>query len=160
MSKDISTVIDYLIENISETDIILYASASEELIEQFEKTTQIQLPDDIKEFYKFSNGFDTSGDKAWLFRMIPLDDILEGNDYSEGKFTVAEYMIFSDIWEVEINPNDKNLYEITNNNYGTDDGKISLTESFEYFLYKFLKGGLFEKDGLYDWYEEIKLNKK
>jgi SMI1 / KNR4 family (SUKH-1) len=151
MSKDISTAVNYLRENISETDITLYAGAREELIAQFEEVTKIRLPDDIKEFYRFSNGFESEDD---MFRIIPLDEIVEHKDYSLRVFTIAEYLSFCDSWEIEINLSNVNSYLLSEGSFGT-----VLTNSFSDFLFKFFEGGVFKKGGLYDWHEEMKLNK-
>jgi SMI1 / KNR4 family (SUKH-1) len=155
MGKDISRAITYLQENASKIGVILNVGASEELIEKFEKTTQIELPDDIKTLYRFSNGIEVLED---MFNIIPLDNILEDiledrHNHISGKFSIAEYMIYGDIWEIEINPTDKNSYQITKSDYQSCN-EICLTDSMEFFIYRILKGGVFDKGGLCDWYEE------
>ena len=44
-------------------------------------------------------------------------------------------------------------YEIFN----TGDVEIVLTSSLHEFLQRFLQGTVFEKDGLYDWQEKLKV---
>ncbi|MHB8207209.1 SMI1/KNR4 family protein [Mucilaginibacter sp.] len=41
-------------------------------IENFEKELNLILPDEIKQFYKFSNGFESAED---IFRIIDFEEI-------------------------------------------------------------------------------------
>ena len=72
----------------------------------------------------------------------------------QGFFYIAEYLLFCDMWGIEINPYDKNDFLIFNQpeEYRT----ITLTNSFAEFLGRFLQRGVFGKGGLYDWHEEVK----
>ncbi len=128
--------------------ITLYSAATIEQIEYIEKLLNITPPDDLKTFYRFSNGFESAED---LFRIIPLEELSRNEE--EGFYNIAEYMTYSDIWYIEINPDDNNDYIIFNK---TGSGKVlNLTSSFAEFLSRFLAGGVFEKEGLYAWHIEI-----
>lgn len=157
--RDIQTigeVIDYLRSNLEGVGIMsLYPGATDERFDRFETTLGLKLPDDIKEFYQFSDGLDTYDH---LFRIIPLEDILTSSDeFTPGTFYIAEYMIYSDVWEVEVVATDHSEYRISTTNHGGQ--KITLTNSFAEFLGRFLTGGLFDTGGLYEWYEEIAKSK-
>jgi len=127
----------------------LYPAASIGQMETFEHTFKLYLPDDIKEFYRFCNGFESNEN---LFRIIPLDEITSNTDnYEPYCFYIAEYMIYCDMWSVKLEPENKNDYNIFN------EGKKYrvLTKLFAGFLERFLAGGVFDRGGLYDWHEEI-----
>jgi len=146
--KTIQDIIQIIRQSKDELGITLYAPASSIQIENFEKELNLILPDEIKQFYKFSNGFESAED---IFRIIDLEEILEQKEhYKTNQFYIAEYMIYSDMWEVVINP--------IANNYSIQEAsfKTTLTSSFAEFLDRFLKGGIFETGGLYDWKEHIK----
>jgi hypothetical protein len=85
--------------------------------------------------------------------MIPLEEII-GNKEADKPIWIAEYMIYSDMWSLEINPDDPNDYSISVIDW--DRRKIILTNSLAEFIGRFLKGGVFEKGGLYHWKDEIK----
>lgn len=85
--------------------IKLYDRASATDIALFESTMGIRLPADIRYFYQSFNGFESNED---MFRIIPLDEIMENNGQDinlkgEKDFHIAEYMIYSDMWTVAIN---------------------------------------------------------
>jgi len=148
----IADVINYLENHLDKTDITLHYGATDRLINQFETTFGVKLPDDIKQFYKFANGFESSED---LFNIVRLEEIIGHRDCDKPDIYIAEYMIYCDMWGLEINPNNHNEYTIFN--IGADSKKIVLTNSFAEFLQRFLNGGVF--DGLYNWREEIKRNR-
>jgi hypothetical protein len=61
-------------------------------------------------------------------------------------------MIYSDMWQLEVNPDDYNDYKIiVEANYN----KLVLTNSLTKFIEHFLTGGVFEAGGLYDWQKEV-----
>ena len=146
--KDIITKIQ---SNQNELAITLYNAASASDITRFEKAKRIKLPEDIKQFYTFCDGFESAED---MFRIIPLNEILENvqDRYIVGRkdFHIAEYMIYCDMWTVTIDNQVNNNYSIYRK---TDGGRLILTESFACFLDRFLLGGVFH--GLYKWEEEI-----
>ena len=121
--------------------ISLYPEATVGDIAYFEHTYSIALPDEIRTFYSFCNGFESAED---LFRIIPLDEL--GSNMKQGFFYIAEYLLFCDMWGIEINPYDKNDFLIFNQpeEYRT----ITLTNSFAEFLGRFLQRGVFGKGGL------------
>jgi hypothetical protein len=148
----ISDIISYLKIHLDQTDITLNPGADAGLINRVEKLYDIKLPDDIREFYEFSNGFTSEED---VFSIIPLEEIIDSY-YWRGKFKfyIAEYLTYCDMWNLEIsakNHNDYQLSVIVN-----DGSKVVLTKSFSEFLERFLRAGVFEKGGLYDWAQELK----
>ena len=150
----ITNIINYLKTNLHLTDITLGEGASEELIAKVEATYSIILPEDIKEFYRFTNGFESAED---IFRIIPLEEMIENETKSkDAPLEIAEYLIYIDGWYLQIDPTDSSNYEI----FTTNPEDIVLTNSFAEFLQKFLDGGVFEKGGLYDWASELTNNVK
>lgn len=149
MKPTITDIISFIRANMHVLGITLHDKATDLAIKNFEKR-KTPLPDDLKTFYQFSNGFDSDED---LFRIIPLEEMaINAPDSSlneDPDFHIAEYMIYSDMWTISINPNNPNDYII----YNKAEDYIVLTNSFAEFLSKFLKGGVFE--GLYDWRAEI-----
>jgi cell wall assembly regulator SMI1 len=143
----IESVIDFLQRHINETDITLKHGASVELLEQFEKCTGVTLPADIKQFYRFANGFES---EEYLFNILPLEDII---DNETGDIFFAEYLIYSDIWRLEINPANADDYLITT--ISAKNERIVLTNSFAEFLSRFLKHGLAGDNGLCAWCDEV-----
>jgi len=132
----------------------IYPGASDDVIERFEKKMGVKLPDDFRKFYKFTDG--TTADE-YMFRIIPLGEIME-NSEQEGfqtapgqEFDFAEYMIYSDTWTLNIDKNNHNNYII-----GTR-GRIDYTNSLVEFLVRYIDGGLYE--GLLEWENEIKRNR-
>jgi hypothetical protein len=134
-------------------DITPYPGATQELIDEFEKQAGFKLPADLRTFYQSCNGFESAED---LFRIIPLDEALEtrARDMLEyrlrpNQFYIAEYLIYCDMWTIEIELDQPNIYRITH-----DPAPNAITHSFSEFLLRFLKGGVFEEGGLYKWDEE------
>ena len=137
----------FIKDNTSFVGIELNKPATEDEIEFFE-SNKIQLPQDFKTMYKFSNGFETDED---LFRLIPLNEIINnGKDsycISETSFHFTEYMIYCDMWTVEINPKNVDDYRI----YNKADNVVYLTNSITEFLCVFINKGIY--GGLYEWRE-------
>jgi hypothetical protein len=130
----------------------LHPGACEELISKVEITYGITLPDDFKVLYRFTDGFETNED---IFNIIPLQETIDvKNQDKDESLYIAEYMIYSDRWSLEIDPNNANLYSIANVDFHV--GKVVLTGSLGDFIDRFLKGGVFEIGGLYFWRDEIK----
>jgi hypothetical protein len=128
--------------------LTLHPSAEEGLLTAVESTYGITLPDDFKTLYRFSDGFETDED---IFNMIPLAEIIS-NKKERYSLYIAEYMIYSDMWWLEINPDRSNDYKIMVESNGN---QLVLTKSLAEFIHRFLKGGVFEPSGLYEWHEEI-----
>jgi len=148
---DLTDILHALRVNLSAYDITLYAPASASDFARFKRQFHFELPEEVKALYQFCNGFESAED---LFRIIPLDEIVE-DQRSPGpnRFYFAEYMLYSDMWEVNVNPMDLNSYTISN----TGDSVRLLTHSIAEFLSRFLAGGVFGKGGLYDWHAEKKI---
>ncbi len=146
----LSDVLGFIKDNSKRLGIHLNNSASDAEIDNFEQK-KFFLPDDFKLLYKFSNGFETDED---LFRLIPLDEVLNNKDddylISNISFHFTEYMIYCDMWSVDINVGNKNDYRI----YNKTDDTVFLTNSIAEFLLIFVKKGVY--DGLYQWREDIK----
>jgi SMI1 / KNR4 family (SUKH-1) len=145
----ISDILQQLSGNLSSYDITLYRPATDQDLEKFEGTLRCPLPDDMKALYRFCNGFESAED---IFRIIPLDEInISRPQPDQITFSFAEYMIYSDMWDININFSNSNDYWISNNG----EQYRRLTNSLPEFLKRFLDGGVFEKGGLYKWHEEI-----
>jgi hypothetical protein len=150
----ISDIIEKLSTTLSPYDITLYAPASLHELIEFEHRLNCPLPDDLKTFYLFCNGFESAED---IFRIVPLDEITGRlADYKHNSFNFAEYMTYCDMWRIEINPAKPNDYNISNQG----DVFRLLTPSLAEFLDRFLTGGVFGKGGLYKWHEEVDLQSK
>ncbi|MCI9845845.1 SMI1/KNR4 family protein [Flavobacterium pectinovorum] len=113
----------------------------------FEKQIGFSLPADFKEFYLTCNGFECNED---IFRMVPLSEIrLYKKDFGQNWFYFSEYMIYCDTW---------GLRQISTGQYEIFNGSFSdkaMTSSLIEFLQRFLRGNVFEIEGLYDWQEEL-----
>jgi lycopene beta-cyclase len=145
----IEEIIEYIKIHKERLGITLYPPATEAEVLHFEKELNLKLPDEIRDFYLFCNGFESDED---LFRIIPLSEILTNkDDYKSGNFYIAEYLMYSDTWNVEIKT--ENTYEIVNYN----SEFILLTNKFSDFLEIFLQGGVFEIGGIYDCQQKITL---
>jgi len=141
-------VLNYIKDYSSQIGIQLNSPATDIEISAFENQ-KIELPEDFKLLYKLSNGFETDQD---LFRLIPLNEIIEnGLDksylVSDSSFHFTEYMIYSDMWSVDISKENVNDYRI----YNKADTVIYLTNSLAEFLCVFINKGIY--DGLYEWRE-------
>ena len=130
-------------------DITLYPAAGEQLLNAFETKAGFLLPPDFKRFYSFSNGFLSDED---LFRIIPLEELMD-NWHSEnrsfGQFYFAEYLIYSDLWGVDVGTNNQPCYSIFYPDL--EERKLFMTDSFAEFLNRFLTSGVYGQNGLYDW---------
>jgi hypothetical protein len=113
-------------------DIVLREGAKDELIEQTEAVLNIQLPDEVKQFYRFSNGLETN---EYMFNIVRLEDVIEGKIKWDSQLYIAEYLIYSDMWELEVNPLNSNDYIITNINQMKE--KFILTKSLQNFYKEF-----------------------
>jgi len=130
--------------------LILHPGAGEDLLTAVESTYGVTLPDDFKALYRFSNGFETDED---IFNMIPLAEIKSNKEEDKANpLYIAEYMIYADMWWLEINPDNDNDYKIMVESNGN---QLVLTDSLAEFIDRFLKGGVFEHGGLYTWHKEI-----
>ena len=126
--------------------IVLNPPSSESELIRFKDELQIELHSDIAEFYKKCNGFESDD---YLFRVIPLKEIIENkSEFERGTFNFAEYLIYSDTWDLKIDSNNK-IYKIVNCNHKTDE-PIRTWDSLHSFLDNYLDGtGLFGEQGLY-----------
>lgn len=157
MHPTITDIIARIKANSEELGITLFAPASSKEIAHFESTMRVKLPDDFVEFYSFTNGFES---EEYIFRIIPLDEIID-NLKAPDTYTVqptdfhfAEYLIYSDMWTININPAIKNNYSI----YNKAKNVITLTNSFAEFLDIFLNGNVF--NGLCEWRKRIEASGK
>ena len=145
----INDIIEKLSTNLSSYDITLYPPASRQELIDFEHRLNCSLPDDIKTLYLFCNGFESAED---LFRIIPLGEIVDDLiRYKPNCFALAEYLLYCDTWEIEINPSSPNEYRISNHGQAFRLLTNSLTE----FLDRFLAKGVFGDGGLYTWHDEV-----
>jgi hypothetical protein len=150
MTPPISHITERIKKDQAELGITLYPGATVKDITLFEALFNCKLPEEIKTFYAFCNGFESEED--W-FRIIPLDEIIEtGRDEhlaNPADFHIAEYMTYCDMWTLSIDPQDSNRYTI----YNQAKDIVTLTNSFAVFLEVFINKGVF--DGLYDWRDAL-----
>ena len=127
-------------------EIVLTSGATKEDIEKLEHQLDIKLPNDIKAFFLFTNGFDAND--HYMFRVPPIDEIIdEWFHKNKNEFRIAEYLIYSEYWVIEFDSKESNQYSITNSSKSH-----ILTNSFEIFIDRFLEKGV---NGLEDWAEEM-----
>ncbi len=151
-STAVSELMAWVRANAVAQGITLYEQASDAEICVFEQTLNVKLPDNLIEFYRFCNGFESEED--W-FRIIPLGEILERDDFEIGEscvFDFAEYMTYCDSWQMKIAGSTYTIYD--------QFYRVVLTDSICEFLKRFLKGGVFDSGGLYDWRDEVRANTK
>jgi hypothetical protein len=147
MNPTIQDIIAHIQDDQEALGITLYPAATDAEIEAFEQEMMVKLPEDVKTFYKFTNGFESEAD---MFRIIPLHDIvpfsteLDIESLGPHDFHIADYMEFAGNWTISIADQGKS-YSI----YILGEGIIVLTNSFTDFLQRFLQGGVFA--GLHDW---------
>ncbi|GAB2802991.1 hypothetical protein GCM10027275_56430 [Rhabdobacter roseus] len=143
-------------EKVQELGIEFNLPATIEEIESLESVVKRQLPQELKDFYGFCNGFETDDT---LFRVLPISEILTyKHELTSSWFYLAEYMIYSDDWKVQLLNNGS--YVITNDNHGSET-PITLTNSIAEFLQRYMTGGgVFGETGLYQWLEEVKNQNK
>lgn len=134
--------------------LILHPAASEALIHAVEQAYDIRLPEDFKSFYRFTNGFEIDED---IFNMIPLDEMIS-NSKDDQRPAIAEFMIYSDLWYLEIDDTDADQYQIYVISH--DAEKIILTNSLADFILSALNGSVCEPGGLYEWQKETKAGKQ
>ena len=150
----ISDILHQLSANLASYDITLYPPATDQDLTDFEGKLKCPLPDDMKALYRFCNGFESAED---IFRIIPLNEIAdELSRYGPNSFAFAEYLIYSDTWEMEINPLSPNEYWISNRGKAFRLLTLSLAE----FLGRFLAKGVFGDGGLYTWHDEVDVQNK
>lgn len=155
------TVIQKIQERLDEFGIVLNPPATTAAIEEFERVYGLTIPADILSFYSYCNGFEALTD---FFNVLSLEEITrEQINYQTGivgrEFIFAEYMIYSDSWNIRLTPNGHFEYEIINSNHGTDE-VVVLTNSLADFIVRYLDGnGVFGDEGLYAWYEQRKAGK-
>lgn len=153
MKQTVTDIISKIQEEKAAYGITFYDKASLSDIYSVEDTIGVKLPEDIKALYLLCNGFESGED---LFRLLPLNEIIEntrnGPDphlVEQKDFHIAEYMIYSDMWTVNINREDEGKYTI----YNKSGNIVTLTNSLSEFLERFFRDGVF--NGLYKWREEI-----
>ncbi|MFT3823791.1 MAG: SMI1/KNR4 family protein [Chitinophagaceae bacterium] len=144
-------IIESIIEKNKNYGIEVNAPARLSDIFAFEQRVGFALPPDFIEFYTTCNGFGCIED---IFNLLSLAEITSYPDnYGTNWFYFAEYMIYSDMWGLRIG--DTGKYEIFNGSYPA----IAMTSSLEEFLNRFLKGNVFDEGGLYEWHDELQINR-
>lgn len=94
-----------------------------------------------------------------MFNIIKLEDIIENRiSWKESELFIAEILIYSDTWHLEVDQLNSADYTIFNTNeYGE---KTALTKSFVEFLRRVVEGGVLGERGLYSWSNEIRTERK
>jgi hypothetical protein len=146
----IQSVIEELKECAKTDSLVLHSGACEASLKEVERIYGKALPEDFKMLYRFSDGFETD---EYIFNMIRVEEIIENKMKYNNPLYIAEYMIYSDSWELDISLQNPNDYRITNLTHLNTT--ITLTRSLAEFIHRFLQGGVFEKEGLYAWHDEV-----
>lgn len=106
------------------------------------------LPEEIRNFYAYCNGFDT---EDWIFNVLSIEQILYYKSELEiPEFYFAEYMIYTDDWRIKIENSE--TYFITNGNH-KENHQLVLTKSiYEFLEVYFYSDGILSENGLYKWF--------
>ena len=131
--------------------ISLHPPATIEDIAKLESAVKQKLPQEIKDFYSYCNGFETDD---WLFNLLSIEQILYyKSELESSEFYFAEYMIYSDCWNIKLESSTN--FSIITNIHGTEK-QIVITDSIYEFLHIYLNSeGVFSAEtGLYKWYKE------
>jgi hypothetical protein len=151
MPPSIRAIITRLEREAVALGITCYPGATPNELAQAEATLGFALPADIRELYGFCNGFESAED---LFRIVPLAEAISyRSDVGPNQLEIAEYLVYSDTWTLEVAPTGPADYRI----FGADSNsrRLDLTNSLSEFLDVFLNHGVFGPRGLYDWHEAI-----
>jgi hypothetical protein len=129
----------------------LMPAATEEEISHFEQVMDIQLPEDFKMLYRYTNGTDYDEN---MFRFMSLADMIDrgrddANLNEDQDFHFAEYLVYCDIWTLSLENTGYNIYK------KNESLTLLFTDSLAVFLDKYLSGGLW--DGLYNWEHELSI---
>ncbi|MEH3112632.1 SMI1/KNR4 family protein [Pedobacter terrae] len=113
------------------------------------------LPEDIKSFYSYCNGFDT---EDWIFNVLSIEQILYyKSELKLSEFYFAEYMIYTDNWRIKIENSD--TYFITNGNHKENQQLVLTNSIFEFLKVYFNSDGVLSENGLYKWFEKKNSNR-
>ena len=118
---DIALFFDTLQQSDTKNKVEKRSGIAIKLLQEIEKKLDIQLPDDLVNFYTFSNGLD--GDES-IFNIIPLTEISKLKDNVGHYLEFAEYLIYSETCFLEIDPLDKNKYRIFTQPVSGDSAQI------------------------------------
>lgn len=116
-------------------------------ITELENKIGFNLPEDFIQFYSLCNGFECNED---IFNFLSIEHILDNNDYGDQWFLFAEYMIYSDSWGLKKMQDGKHLF--------FNSRQTIYSHSLIDFLKAFSQGNLFEKDGVYEWEENLRMS--
>lgn len=159
--KSILATLQQIQEERRERGFTIFDIAPQSALTDIEQELGRKLPIEIHAFYSQCGGF---WDDEDLFRILSPVDILEEVRHARVahpvrlRFPIADYMIFSDTWDLLLDKQDSEIYYIVNNNHKTEEDVV-LTSSLTEFIDRFLAEGVFgkgENDGLYGWREAIK----
>jgi len=150
----VESIVHKLKNNNTNFSITLNAPASTAELNHLETLLHRELPKELRDFYLLANGLETLDH---LFRLLPIDEIIQYiNELPDNQIYFAEFMIYSDSWKIVFDDADAQSYSIVNDDHGGEP--VSLTNSiFEFFERYLASDGIFGKDGLYEWREEIML---
>ena len=114
------------------------------------------LPEEIRNFYAYCNGFDT---EDWIFNVLSIEQIhYYKSELEISEFYFAEYMIYSDDWQIKIENSD--TYFITNGNHKENQRLVLTNSIFEFLDVYFNSDGLSGENGLYKWFEKKNSSKR
>jgi hypothetical protein len=135
-------------DNTGAFGIALTYGATETEIIDFEKALNLHLPEDIKEFYRFSNGFVSPNNNFEILQLNSIIDRRNDEILKPGAFQIATHMDFCFSWIIVVNEGNYSIYD--------GSAHTKLTDSFGEFLYRYLSYGVSEPDGIYDWADDIR----
>lgn len=142
------------IEDQSNRSFKFNTPASDTLIEEVETILGNKLTDDLKYFYKNLNGIES--DDNFIFRVIPLQEVKENLLNDSCCYIVAEYLIYSDTWEILLdNDSEKIVTYVYNTEKQTTTHKLLWPVSFSEFLSIYLAKDL---EGLIDLANKLSTN--
>ena len=75
---------------------------------EIENRLKVKLPNDIIDFYLYTNGLEGNN---FVFNIIPLPEVEKIKDATGKYLTFAEYMIYSEICGLELDQADRNKYK-------------------------------------------------
>lgn len=152
--ENIKRMLQPLMEKSKELGITLNPPAKEKELQRLKEVINQELPKEILDFHSYCNGIETLD---YLFRILPISEIAPyKKEINITSFDFAEYMIYSDVWTINLKNSEE--YTITNENHSTEE-MVTLTNSIIEFIDRYTRGGIFGSKGLYDWYEEKRLDR-
>ncbi len=151
----IEDVIEKFRNNGTEQKYRFGSSASDNLVKEAEEIFGGKLTEDINYFYKNINGIESNDD--YCFRIVPLNEVIDFYlDNENHGFVFAEYLIYCDLWELEISGTENKIISYVPDKENKEIlYRVTWSENFTEFLNLYFERGL---EGLIDRASELSLN--